>query len=47
MSSDIWELSENLHDAFKLRQKPSGDAASCLRFVETERVGQVPLGAAV
>ena len=46
-SSDIRELSENLHDALKLRQKPSGDAASGLRFVETERVGQVPLGAAM
>jgi hypothetical protein len=46
-SSNIWELFENLHDALKFRQKPPGDAASCLRFVESECVGQVPLGAAV
>jgi hypothetical protein len=46
-SSDIWELFENIYDALKLRKKSSGDAASCLRFVETECVGQVPLGAAM
>ena len=46
-SSDLWELFENLHDALKLRQKPSGDAASCLRLVETECVGQVSPGAAM
>ena len=45
--SDIWEFFEKLHDALKLLQKPSGDAASCLRFVETECVGQVPFGAAM
>ena len=46
-SSEIWELFENLHDALRLRQKPSGDAASGLRLVETECVGQVPPGAAM
>ncbi len=45
--SDIWELLEDLHNALKLLQKPSGDAASCLRLVKTECVGQVPLGAAM
>jgi hypothetical protein len=43
--SDIREFLKNLHNALKLSQKPSSDAASCLRLVETECLGQVPLGA--